>query len=40
VKKKEEPVVPESRVGLGLALVINFGARRVIDGLHRVVNGL
>jgi len=25
---------------LRLALVINFGARRVIKGLHRVVNGL
>jgi GxxExxY protein len=25
---------------LKLGLVINFGARRVIDGVHRVVNGL
>lgn len=26
--------------GLKLALVINFGERRVVDGIHRVVNGL
>lgn len=26
--------------GLKLGLVINFGARRVLDGYHRVVNGL
>ena len=26
--------------GLKLALVINFGKRRVIDGIRRVVNGL
>jgi len=25
---------------LRLALVVNFGAARIIDGLHRVVNGL
>ncbi|RLT41732.1 MAG: GxxExxY protein [Chloroflexi bacterium] len=25
---------------LKLGLVINFGARRVVDGVHRVVNGL
>ncbi len=27
-------------LGLRLALVINFGARRVVDGIHRVVNDL
>jgi len=26
--------------GLKLGLVINFGERRVVDGIHRVVNGL
>jgi len=26
--------------GLKLVLVINFGEKRVKDGLHRVVNGL
>lgn len=26
--------------GLKLGLVINFGDRRVVDGIHRVVNGL
>jgi GxxExxY protein len=26
--------------GLKLGLVINFGERRVADGIHRVVNGL
>lgn len=25
---------------LKLALVVNFGSKRVIDGVHRVVNGL
>lgn len=27
-------------LNLKLALVINFGERRVVDGIHRVVNGL
>ena len=27
-------------LNLKLAMVINFGERRVIDGIHRVVNGL
>ncbi len=27
-------------LGLKLALVINFGERRVVDGIHRVVNRL
>ena len=26
--------------GLRLGLLINFGERRVADGIHRVVNGL
>ncbi len=26
--------------GLKLGMVINFGERRVVDGIHRVVNGL
>ena len=27
-------------MGLKLAIVINFGERRAVDGMHRVVNGL
>lgn len=27
-------------MNLKLAMVINFGERRVVDGIHRVVNGL